>query len=66
MRCKPLLVLCNKFDKEGSIGAMELVRLFSLTELLQEAVDNGPSINPPKTRVVSSRYKYIVLNNDNV
>ena len=45
---------------------MELVRSFNLTELLQEAADNGPSINPPKSRVVSNTYKCIILNNDNV
>jgi ADP-ribosylation factor-like protein 13B len=52
MKCKPLLVLCNKADLPNTMGADELINAFSLHEMLQESVNNGPPVSiEPKVRV---------------
>ena len=56
MKCKPLLVLCNKYDTRECIGPNSLIDAFSLSQMLLDSLDNGENVtgmSEPKVRVVS-------------
>lgn len=53
MKCKPLLVLCNKADKPGCLGPANLIKAFDLPSLLLSSLSNGPPLaGEPRGRVV--------------
>lgn len=51
MTCKPLLILCNKSDKQESIGLLEVMEKLDLRKILRETANVSDDFVQPKTRM---------------